>query len=69
MLKRMIWKINAFFQPCQFCQTRKKLKKIIAILETVPEIGSALYDDQITDAYNAVDDALSTWRCYCGEKP
>ena len=68
MLKRMIWKISAFFQPCQFCQTRKKLKKIIAILETVPEIGSALYDDEITAVYNAAEDAASIWQCYCKEK-
>jgi hypothetical protein len=56
---------------CPFCKTRKILIEMLkTIEEEIPvSFGVPLYDDPITDIFNAVDDAISTFRCYCEEEP
>jgi hypothetical protein len=53
---------------CLFCQTRKILRQMSALLDTVPVIGSPFYDDPITDLCNEIANAESTFQCYCTEK-
>lgn len=59
---------NNIIDCCEFGKARNALKRILTIIDNeITEIGSAFYDDPITAIYNSVDDAILTFRCYCGE--
>jgi len=42
---------------CIMCQIRNELRDMMRHVDDLPEIGSALYDDEIAKVYNALDDA------------
>lgn len=43
--------------PCDLCMIQGAMVKIQTILDNMPEIGSQLYDDAITDVANAAQRA------------
>lgn len=45
------------FDVCVLCYLQVQLEKVKDITESLPEIGSALYDDAVTDVFNAADNA------------
>lgn len=52
---------------CEFCEMRNTLQSFLDKLDALPETGSPFYDEPISEAYNAIDDAKSRWQCYCEE--
>jgi hypothetical protein len=52
---------------CPFCQTRALLRQSAQLLETAPVIGAEFYDETISDIINDMDNAQSTFQCYCNE--
>ena len=65
LLQKLIEKIEAWREPCKFCRARKKLSRIMAIIETIPETGQPIHDEPMSDLFNAADNAKSAWGCYC----
>ena len=51
-------------EPCSMCDATAKITAAMALLDGIDEIGSALLDDPISDAYNALDDAKGKWTCW-----
>ncbi len=50
-------------EECPFCKTRKVLKSIMQRIELeIPMTGAELFDDEITNVYNACGDALSMFK-------
>ena len=56
---------------CELCKGRKVMQKVMKILDDeMPEpISTPFYDDPISDIYDALDNAMSTWQCMCEEEP
>ena len=56
-------------QPeCDLCKAREAMKKIMAIIEEIPDFNIPYFDDAITDAYNSADETYGRLRHYgCGE--
>ena len=51
--------------PCPICAGRAVLTRAAELIDTIPETGSPLFDDEVTDAYSAVDSAAAVWQCDC----
>jgi len=65
LIQTLIDKYETWREPCEFCRARKKFRRIMAIIETIPEIGAAVYDDPVSELFNAADNAETVWECYC----
>jgi hypothetical protein len=50
---------------CPFCKARKLLQQAGELIAKIPEIGAEFYDDPIRALANDIDNAESTFRCYC----
>lgn len=51
-------------ETCEFCTTVRAMKRIMAMVEDMPEFDVPLYDDAVLDVYEAAQDAVSVLRCY-----
>lgn len=49
---------------CDFCQVQQAMRQIMALIDDLPEINEPLYDDAVTDVYNAADNALGRFEHY-----
>lgn len=52
-------------KECPLCKTRELLEQMMVIVDQIPEIGAELYDDTISEIANNIDNAKSTFQCYC----
>jgi hypothetical protein len=51
---------------CQLCKIRLILTEMIQRIEDeIPYFNSSLYDDEITEVYNAIDNARTIFECDC----
>lgn len=50
-----------------FCKGAYWLEKAMNALENVPEIDSWYMDEEVTNAYNEIDDVLRRWQSECKE--
>jgi len=53
---------------CPMCKTRELLRKASNLIDKVPEIHSALYDDTIADLSNQMSNTVSLFQCMCDEE-
>lgn len=52
---------------CLMCQIRSTLKKAMDEIDALPEVNSALYDDTVIEAYQALETAYHMHQHYCDE--
>lgn len=52
---------------CVMCRIQKTLKAAMDEIETLPEIGTTLYDDAVSEAYNALDNAYNLHNHECDD--
>ena len=50
---------------CVMCQLSDVMRATMRAIEQLPETDVALYDDAVTDVYNAADNAVLTLRHEC----
>ncbi len=52
---------------CVMCKIRSTLKRAMDEIDALPEINSALYDDTVCEAYQALETAYYMHQHYCEE--
>jgi hypothetical protein len=53
---------------CEFCQAVATMNEIMEKLETVMTWDVPLFDDAVSDVYNAADNARSILRCWAADR-
>lgn len=51
-------------ETCEWCQAEAVMKKVMELVESLPEYNVPLFDDAVTAVYNAADNAQSILRCW-----
>jgi hypothetical protein len=53
---------------CPLCKARALLRNVNNLIDQIPEINSALYDDAIADLSNQTSNTISLFQCMCDEE-
>ena len=54
-------------EACSICKGRKIMEGMYSMIDNIPNIND-FYNDDIANVINALDDAVSVWRCMCNEE-
>lgn len=55
-------------ETCEWCQAEVILTQALALVESLPEYNVSLFDDAVTDAFNAIENAKDTLRCWAAAR-